>query len=211
MTSPAMLGGHDVGGFDRWAERYDRSLLQPLYLRPLHRRLLDALSPAGGALLLDVGCGTGNLALRLAEELGPEGRVVGVDPSPAMLRQARAKPRPPGVLFVLAPAERLPFPEGTFDAAVSCVSMHHWARPRTAIRDVARVLRPGGRVALADMRALDPVRKRVQGRLHPDHHEGWEPDAVAELFLEAGLRQVRRRALGWLAPFAVLVVGERPG
>jgi ubiquinone/menaquinone biosynthesis C-methylase UbiE len=202
-----MLLGHTPGEsrFERWAPRYDRSPLQALYFRPLHRRIVRLLSPAGGGRLghvLDVGSGTGNLSLRLASIAD---RVTGVDPSPSMLDVSVHKDLPASVREVAGAAEALPFPDATFDAAVSCVSAHHWADPSTAFAEIARVLKPGAPLVLADMRRLDPLRVRIQRRRHPGHHEGWHRGELADLASRAGFEPASETGAGWLSPFAVIL------
>ncbi len=130
--------------FAALADRYDE-------LRPADTgwwEIFDALVAAGGiephVRALDVGCGTGRFAHALAER---GVRVWGVDASAEMLDQARARPLPGGG-FKQAPAERLPFKDGWFDAAVMRQSIHLVERP-AAFREVRRILAPGGRLAVA--------------------------------------------------------------
>jgi ubiquinone/menaquinone biosynthesis C-methylase UbiE len=215
---PVSDRGPDMERFERWAPRFDRSPLQLTYFRPIHRTLGAALSPAGGARVLDVGCGTGNLSLRLTER---GAIVVGVDPARAMVTRARAKAAallarssgassPPPPRFLVAAAEHLPFADGAFDAAVSSISVHHWADPRGGFVELHRVIRPGGRVAVADMRAHGFIRVRIQRRLHPGHHEGWTVGELSDLLGEAGFRRVRRwTRWWWLGRFAVVLAADR--
>jgi ubiquinone/menaquinone biosynthesis C-methylase UbiE len=98
-----------------------------------------------GTRILDVGCGTGSLAVTLADEYAC--KVWGVDASPEMLDVARAK-GPAGVGLKLGRAEELPFKDAWFERAVATLAVHLWDRPR-AFAEVARVLTPGGRFALA--------------------------------------------------------------
>lgn len=108
------------------------------------------LSP--GERLLDVGCGLGEAARALTEDLGPEGEAVGIDASAAMLAVARERsigsPCPMG--FSVGDALALDEPDRSFDAARSERVLQWLTDPQTAVCELARVLRPGGRVSLID-------------------------------------------------------------
>ena len=131
--------------FDPLAADYDR-------LRPTGRAW-EELSARTVALLgdfrrlVDVGCGTGRFAAFAKARRG--GRVWGVDPSAEMLRQARARTDARGIGWKQAPAERLPFTAGWFDAAHMHLVVHTLPDRPAALAEVARVLMPGGRIAVA--------------------------------------------------------------
>ena len=105
-----------------------------------------------GDRLIDVGCGLGEAALRLAEDLGDGGEVVGIDASESMLRVARsnAAAAPCRVRFTVGDAGSIDEPDGSFDAA-RCERTLQWlADPPAAVAEMVRVVRPGGRVSLID-------------------------------------------------------------
>jgi ubiquinone/menaquinone biosynthesis C-methylase UbiE len=106
--------------------------------------LAERLGDLRGRRVLDVGCGTGRLSLALAERAGA--KVWGVDASPEMLAQARAK-APPGAAFKLARAESLPFKDGWFERAVLWLVIHLIDRD-AALREARRVLAGDGRVVV---------------------------------------------------------------
>jgi len=143
--------GPDVRRFDEWAPVYDRSVLQRLLFVPVHGRMLRLLAEDGidmpPASVVDVGCGTGRL-LRAASLRWPDARLVGVDPAERMVAEAAAAN--PKASFKLAPAESLPLADGTVDLVVSSLSFHHWGDQARGIREIFRILRPGGRFCLAD-------------------------------------------------------------
>lgn len=116
---------------------------------------IGAVTPPGSRVL-EVGCGPGHLAIRLAHLHGLE--VTGLDLDPAMIERARANARRVGEsvhggpAFVVGDVASLPFPDGSFDLAVSTASMHHWAEPTRGLAEIGRVLRPGGRAIVWDLR-----------------------------------------------------------
>jgi ubiquinone/menaquinone biosynthesis C-methylase UbiE len=123
-------------------------------LRALRRKSLDLAELRPGEAVLDVGCGTGTLALEAQARVGDAGRVVGVDPAPKQLARARAKATRRGapVEFRLGVIEALPFPDASFDAALSTLMMHHLPDDlkRRGLAEIARVLKPGGRLVVVD-------------------------------------------------------------
>jgi ubiquinone/menaquinone biosynthesis C-methylase UbiE len=137
--------------FARQAGAYARS---PLQTDPARLgRLLDFVQPRPGERALDVACGPGVVtgALERAGLLA-----AGIDLTREMIREAL----PRGGRYVQGDVERLPFPGATFDLAVCRNSCHHFTAPETVLREMARVLRPGGRVIVEDMRAPEDPRKR---------------------------------------------------
>ena len=107
---------------------------------------MRALHTNPPARILDVGCGTGKLALRLSREL-PGSRVTGCDFSHGMLRQARA--HAPRLALAQGDAQRLPFADGSFDALVSTEAFHWFPDPEAALVDFHRVLAARGRLLIA--------------------------------------------------------------
>ena len=124
--------------YSRQAITYDSTRgASPSVLGPLRA----ALAGAPGRRLADIGGGTGNYARALA---GEGWDVVVVDRQPEMLAQAQGK----GLACVLADARELPFADASFDAAMLVSALHHVEDPPSALREVRRVVAPGGRVAI---------------------------------------------------------------
>jgi SAM-dependent methyltransferase len=108
---------------------------------------LGRLEP--GERVLDLGSGAGTDSLVAALQVGPEGTVTGIDMTPAMLEKARAGAATLGLenpTFVEGEAERLPFPDASFDVVVMSFGLLHLAHPDQALAEAHRVLRPGGRI-----------------------------------------------------------------
>jgi SAM-dependent methyltransferase len=126
-------------GFDVAAEAYDRYMGQ--WSRKLAPQLVDFSGVRSGQQVLDVGCGPGALTEVLAARLGAAG-VAAVDPSESFVAAART--RLPGVDVRQAPAERLPFDAGAFDAALASLVVHFMTDPVAGLAEMARVTRSGG-------------------------------------------------------------------
>jgi SAM-dependent methyltransferase len=124
--------------------------------------------------VLEVGSGPGHLSIRMARQLGLD--VTGLDLDPAMIEVACANAeraagddrRQPS--FVLGDVAALPFPDASFDLVVSTLSMHHWSDPRAGLSEIGRVLRPGGRALVWDLRpGLVPLHRHVPDPLEHTH------------------------------------------
>jgi SAM-dependent methyltransferase len=162
-----------------WAE-----VREPLerQLAPLGRRALAALAARPGERILDIGCGGGETALDLARAVAPDGTVLGVDLSAAVLEFARrAADRCARLRFIQADAQVFPFEPGSFDAAFSRFGVMFFADPTVAFINIRRGLKPNGRLAFVCWRALEenpldilPLRAASPYLPpQPDHH----PDA----------------------------------
>jgi ubiquinone/menaquinone biosynthesis C-methylase UbiE len=120
----------------------------------LRRRALvrEAIAAQPGERILDVGCGPGFYVAELLDEVGTEGAVVGIDVSPQMLAIAasRSKGRP-NVDFREGPATKLPVDDASFDAALSVQVLEYVDDTKTALAEIHRALRPGGRVLIWDV------------------------------------------------------------
>jgi ubiquinone/menaquinone biosynthesis C-methylase UbiE len=157
--------------FDRWAGSYEEDATSR-WLAGLQHEALETLDLKPEDRLLDVGCGTG-AAVRSAAPLVE--RAAGVDLSPAMIERARELAADlPNAEFEEADSEHLPFSDEEFTAVLCTTSFHHYPNPGQAVREMARVLEPGGRVVIGDGssdglagRALDLVLRTFQsGHVH---------------------------------------------
>jgi SAM-dependent methyltransferase len=152
-TQDLMLTGIVPAIYERWWRpalgRVAKGLLGPR-MADEHRiaRLLLALSPGDG--VLDVACGPGNFTRQFGRVVGDTGLAVGIDASPTMLARAvQDTPDPYGNLaYIRGDAVELPFRDAAFDAACCFAALHLFEDPFTALDHMARVLTPGGRIAI---------------------------------------------------------------
>ncbi len=170
----------------------------------LRRRFLKFVPVQPGERVLEVGCGTGVVIRDLAALVGRRGEVVGIDASRRLLERARALCRERGrggrITLRVADGARLPFAAGRFDAALAVTVILHVAEPLRVVREMARVTRPGGRVAVQDQdfgvvavthpdRALtERIMRGVAERVYAEPHSGRR---LPGLLRTAGLVNVR--------------------
>ena len=196
--------------FDVWARFYRAGPLG-LALRSIQREAIARLRISPGERVLDLGCGPGDGAATIA---GHGGVAIGLDYSAGMLETARTEPSLSGRLL-RGDAGRLPFADASFDKIVCTNSFHHYPQHLAALREMRRVLRPGGVLGLVDPRkdhlfgwaAIDLVENAVFGleevRIFSVPHwyrmlsecgfssakvevgAWWNPVATAEVFVEA--------------------------
>ncbi len=171
-------------GHDRLLPLYD-PLHRLLGMDKVHRLLVDQADVRPGHRVLEIGCGTGNLAL-LVKRLHPDSEVVGMDPDPKALaragRKAGRKELP--VRLDLGFAEDLPYPDASFDRVLSAFMFHHLGPDEKgeALREVRRVLTPGGSLHL-----LDSGEAKTTHRSHRNHRpHGDYGDLIVALMREAG-------------------------
>jgi len=181
--------------FSEWQAEYLRHISAQDSTQRVKRRTYDLLHARPGAELLDVGCGLGDDVLALAEVVGPSGRVVGVDRDAEMLRRAREKAAPPHVEFLEADARQLPLPDASFDGVRLERVLQHVDHPEAAVAEVARVLRPGGRVTILEpdwgTYAVDlPDRalvRRVLDARTDAYADGWVGRKLYRMLDDAGI------------------------
>lgn len=177
------------GRLIHWAKRYDL-LIQTLTFgreRQLRGAIADLAAIKPGESVLDVGCGTGTLAQVIAERVGHEGKVAGVDPSPEMIARARmkAKKRAQAIDFRLESAEALSFADQSFDVVVSSFAVHHLPGgvAERVLGEIARVLKPAGRICLVDF-----LPTGNQQGMQASTASGYKP--VAEVLASLGFEQI---------------------
>ncbi|MCF3134870.1 class I SAM-dependent methyltransferase [Streptomyces olivochromogenes] len=204
--SPSATEAFDAAERAMWdgrAEAYGRSFAR-LCAYPVEA-LLDAARVGAGTRVLDVGTGTGTAAVA-ARERGALVRAVDADPGMVAAAVRR------GIAAEVAVLPELPFPDGAFDAVVGNFVLNHVGRPRAALAELRRVLRPGGRVALTTWGARRGAGQELLGRactaggavppaylprLDPAEDFARTPDGLAGLLREAGFADADAGELAW--------------
>ena len=201
-------GGHAEG----WqlesnsAEAYERYLAAAFL--PWADALVAAAELEAGERVLDVACGTGIVARRAARRVGPGGRVVGLDVNEAMLAVARAASAdaPARIEWREGDAASLPFANGEFDAVFCEQALQFFSDPRTALREMRRVLAPGRRAAISVCRpiefcpayatlaeALSRFVSADAGAMMRSPFSSWTVASLESLVASAGFERVRVR------------------
>jgi ubiquinone/menaquinone biosynthesis C-methylase UbiE len=189
------------------AEAYERYLV-PAMMARWAGLLVEAAGPPFGARILDVGCGTGIAARTAASRVGAAGRVMGVDLNEGMLavaRSASAHVRP-AIEWRQASALSLPFPDESFDVVLCQQMLQFASEPSGALKEMCRVLAPGGRVAVMVCRPIAHSPDYVTMAEALGRHAGpeaeammrspfaaWTVEDLRALVTGAGFRDVRIR------------------
>lgn len=196
MTGGAEPKRHVREQYDHLAEHYEDRWLR--YVEASNEQTLSRLHLRPGERLLDIGCGTGRLLAGAPGDVRP----VGVDLSLAMTAIARRRMGCQAHLLV-GDAEQLPFASGSFDVIVSSSSFHYWPSPGAALSEIARLLRPSGRLIITDW-CDDYLACKVCDRflrwLDPGHQHIYTEAACRNLLHEAGYTaiSVERYRISWM-------------
>jgi SAM-dependent methyltransferase len=196
------MGTSNTGQVSRSAADVYEEFFLPALFEQWADRVANAAGVQPGQRVLDVACGTGVLARAVADRVGPTGTVVGIDLNDGML--AVAQRRAPEIEWKQGRAEALPYTSESFDAVVSQFGLMFFDDRRTALGEMMRVLRSGGRLAVAVWDALDRTPgyaamtallrqlfgDDVADALRAPYVLG-DPQQLRSLFVEAGLPQVR--------------------
>lgn len=185
--------------FRAGADAYDRFM--GVYSRALSPMFADLTDPHPGQRALDVGCGPGALINELVSRLDAD-HVAGCDPSPGFLAACQA--RFPDVDLRAAPAENIPFADGSFDLAYAQLVFHFVSDPNTAALEMRRVVAPGGRVAVcvwSDEMALIAGFWAAAHAADPEVQQDGQslrfgrPGEIGEILSAAGLTEITEHTL----------------
>jgi ubiquinone/menaquinone biosynthesis C-methylase UbiE len=190
-----------------WLDRADGNPL----IQQLKRRPLDICPVGAGDEVLDVGCGLGHEVRRLAELVGPQGRVVGIDASPVMITEARRRAAglTLSITFEVGDACHVAFADNSFELCRTERVLRYLDRPQAALEEAVRVTRPGGSVLAFDfdsdstvVDAPDAVlMRRIAEVLDAAVPHPWIGRQLLGLFQRAGLHDIR------VVPHAVCLSG----
>lgn len=179
--------------FNQVARFYDLPWLQEKVYRPAQDAVLARLRTSGARRIVDVGCGTGILSARIAEELHPEA-IYGCDMSDGMLANARA--RSAAVQWVKTPAEQLPFNDDSMDAVISTNAFHFFDQP-AAVAEFRRVLAPGGQMMIGVLNPENTARRLMMWLTTGGGSVGHFPtaDEMVEMASAAGFAEVSHQVV----------------
>jgi ubiquinone/menaquinone biosynthesis C-methylase UbiE len=186
-----MAIAHDqkiVAQFTRWARPFSELAIHAE--AEGMRRTLAAARLTGAARVLDVACGPGIVACAAAAHAA---HVTGIDLTPAMIEQAKARQAREGLSncdWQVGDAAALPFADNSFDVAITRYSFHHMPQPARALREMARVTRPGGRIVVIDATPTPQTQAAydaMETLRDPSHASALTLEQLRALGREAGL------------------------
>ncbi|MGD0794878.1 MAG: class I SAM-dependent methyltransferase [Dehalococcoidales bacterium] len=196
LSEEPIAGRDAVDQYDRGASRY----MMPEYKYFVRKVLRKGIN---SGRVLDIGTGSGLLAIELAKVKGCHFDIVALDISEDMIRKARENARHAGVsdkiTFIVSTAAALPFADDSFDLAISYASLHHWFKPVAVFNEIARVTKETGFVVIRDNKRVyqNPVWKAaiwsVSRFMNRRHRENW-PKALLASYTVPEVREILGRS-----------------
>jgi len=194
--SPAPTEGRLVP----WTSSYDTtvSIMTLGLIRRLRTLTVDHALLKPGESVLDVGCGTGGVTIPAKLQVGKNGTATGIDPASEMIAIARRKANRAGleIDFRVGVIESLPFSDESFDAVTSSLMMHHLPQPLQVkgLAEIQRVLKPGGRLLVADMMRPGPsfLSRLITVLMHHGHSMEFGVEDLLGLLKGAGFEEIQQ-------------------
>lgn len=212
MNSQTNPDQHTAIQFDHWAKTYDTKALNHYYFYKVNQAVLKLLQPGANSSLLDVGCGTGILLEQLASTRDGM-HLYGLDVSEGMLAWAKQKlAKYSNVELQLGSVAELPYEDNRFDYVTCIQSFHHHPDSMQSLRQMHRVLKPGGSLLIHDVSLDGPLRKSshwLEKSLYPEREADisrYTRVQMEELFQKAGFGDIQQRQFWY---FSLITVGKK--
>ena len=171
--------------FDKRAEKYDDHFEGKLS-NVFYQLIYENIDLPDSAEVLDVGCGTGSVLIALAQNHNIKGH--GIDVEPAMIKVAKEKCTDMDIQ--LCSCDSTPFVDGTFDAIVACMAYHHFPDKDSFEKEALRILKPGGKIYIADPNFPHPIRKILNFLCRNINGEFFSSDEITERFEKQGFKHI---------------------
>lgn len=199
-----MLNNTDenIAFFNRWSKWYGFGAIS-LWLRLVQRRVLNNIVFDTNSRILDIGCGPG-YGLSFFKKHNIK-NLAGIDISPKMIARAKKRFGNTAILKV-ASVERIPFPKGTFDVVTNTEAFHHFPNPQKSVLEMYRVLKPNGKLYLADINFFSEFIHRLFKKLEPGHVKIYSKEEFSRLLTNAGFKVIKQKRIAF---FIILTVGEK--
>jgi len=176
--------------FKRTAQRWDE-MRKEFFDTELGLKIVRQAKIKLGDTVVDVGCGTGFLTSQAAKAVGKKGKVIGIDLSEEMVKKADENMAKTGnrgkVEFKIGDAENIPLEDEIADAVIGNMILHHCPEPKSAIREMVRILKTDGRVVLSDLEEHEEEWLKTE---MADIWLGFRPQKVKEWFRQAHLKAI---------------------
>jgi ubiquinone/menaquinone biosynthesis C-methylase UbiE len=191
-SDPGLHSRLNAKKWDARAESYDRKRFD--FMRFMQRRTIELTALRPGLSFLDLGCGTGWAVRYVARSLHMQGQFYGIDLSTRMIEKAREQTGEQRCIhFDVADAERLPFGDAFFDLVICTNSFHHYQHPQEVLREIHRVLKPGGSVCITDPTTDDAIGRMIDRRhrrKEPEHVRFYSTGEYKSMFQGTGIQYV---------------------
>ena len=202
MTEKSKNTEANIRYFNRWSHFYNKDPIS-LWLLWTQRKVLRRIPFKKSDSVLDIGCGTGS-GLRFLSRQGMT-NLSGIDLSQEMIRHARQN-LPASIRLKVASVDNLPFPGNFFDVVINTEAFHHFPEPKTAISEMARVLKKDGMLCISDINFfLKPIHLLFE-KFEPGCMHIYSKKEFEKLFKEAGLTIIKQQRINL---FAILTIAKK--